>query len=103
MYDSFCAQLPSFITNYYIKQKQSEAYQQNLKEAKETDSVGVLQVDFSEKVFHFLAGWSTECPIEQKANHNFFFMFLAQRFMRICSCNIWWFTPLKGFNNCFHQ
>ena len=56
MYDSFCAQLPSFITNYYIKQKKSEAYQQNLKEAKETDSVGVLQVDFSEKVFHFLAG-----------------------------------------------
>ena len=56
MCNLFCAQLPSCITHCYIKQKQSEAYQQNLKEAKETDSVGVLQVDFSEKFFHFLAG-----------------------------------------------
>ena len=53
MYESFCAQLPSFITHYYIKQKQSEAYQQNLKEAKGTDSVGVLQVDFSENFSTF--------------------------------------------------
>ena len=57
MYDSLCAQLPSFITHYYINQKQSEAYQQNLKEAKETDSVGVLQIDFSE---HFSTFWQNE-------------------------------------------
>ena len=57
MHDSFCAQLPSLITHYYIKQEQSEAYQQNLKEAKETDSVGVLQVDFSEKFSTF---WQDE-------------------------------------------
>ena len=62
IYDSLWAQLP-FITHYYIKQKQSEAYQQNVKEAKETDSVGVLPVIFSENV-------STFCQDEQTPHWN---------------------------------
>ena len=49
-----------------MKQKQSEAYLQNLLEAKDTDSVGVLHFNFSEKFFHFLAGQNRECPFEQK-------------------------------------
>ena len=53
LYDSLCTQLPASITHHYIKQKQSEAYQQNQKEAKETDSLGVLQVDFSENFPRF--------------------------------------------------
>ena len=57
LYDSLCTQLPASITHHYIKQKQSEAYQQNLKEAKETDSLGVLQVDFSE---NFSTFWQDE-------------------------------------------
>ena len=57
LHDSLCTQLPAFITHYYIKQKPGEAYQQNLKEAKETDSVGVLQVDFSE---NFSTFWQDE-------------------------------------------
>ena len=42
------------LKTYYIKQKQKqkEAYQQNLKESKKTDSVGVLQVIFL-KIFPF--------------------------------------------------
>ena len=53
-----------FVHNYHhllhtitSSKKQSEAYQQNLKEAKETDSVGVLQIDFSE---HFSIFWQNE-------------------------------------------
>ena len=53
-----------FVHNYHhllhtitSSKKQSEAYVQNLKEAKETDSVGVLQIDFSE---HFSIFWQNE-------------------------------------------
>ena len=42
LYDSLCTQIPAFITHYFIKQKQSETYQQNLKETNETDSADVL-------------------------------------------------------------
>ena len=84
----------------------SQAYQQNLKEAKETDSVNVLQLNFSENFSDF---YQDEVQTKNKMQNwpksklQLFFMILAQRFMGICSCNIWWFTPLQGLNNCFHK
>ena len=78
MYDSFCAWLPSFISHYYIKQKQIEAYLWNLTAAKEVDSFGVLQVDFSENFSNFWQDEVQSAYWKQKANYNFFFMFLAQ-------------------------
>ena len=101
MYDSLCAQLPSFIAHYYIKQKTKWSLCAKFKRSQRNWFCWCFTDRFFWTFFHFLAEWSTDYPLEQKANYNFF-MFLAQRFMWICSCDIWWFTPLQGLNNSFH-
>lgn len=60
MYDSLCAQLPSFIAHYYIKQKTKWSLCAKFKRSQRNWFCQCFTAQFFWKFFRFLAGWSTD-------------------------------------------